>query len=190
MKDSWLYEVFDIALAAPPAHLKGRVEMLVGGGNYCTAILPVVIGEQQAVQLGFCQTSGVRPDAECWVSAPFATLTIAYPGQQISWRDTQAAHFGMTTTVRAGSPTEYVGVAGQEGITVEEFIEARTQYPQLVMRVLDRRWLVTRHPTTAEERATAQQLQQYIGGLYGKPLLPYYQQEGRHFLAWLARAAA
>jgi len=190
MQDFQFYEAFNAALATPPAQLKGRVEKLIGGGNYSTALLPVVVGEQQYVQLGFCQTTGARPDAECWLSAPFATLTIAYPDQQITWRDTQAAHFGMSTTVRAGDPTEYVGVIDRQGITVQELNEARTQYPQLVLLVLERRWLVTRHAPTAEERTTAQQLQQYVRVLYDKVLLPYYQQEGRHFLAWIARAAS
>jgi len=189
MENIWLYGVFDSALATPPAHLRGRVERLIGGGNYSTAILPVVEGEQQYAQLGFCEIIGSRPDDERWLSAPFATLAIAYPDQQSTWRDTQASQFGFMTTIRADDPTEYVGVVDRPGITLEELTEASTYYPRLVSRVLERRWLLTRYPTTDEERATAQQLQQYVRVLYDKALLPYYQHEGHHFLTWLVRAA-
>jgi len=189
MEAFWLYEAFATALAAPPNHLKGRVERLIGGGNHSTAILPVVEGEQQYAQLGFCQTMGSRPSDERWLSAPFATLSVAYPSQRPTWCDTQASQFGLTTTTRADDPTEYVGVIDRQGITIAELEEASSHYPRLVSRVLERRWLLTRYPPTAEERATAQQLRQCVRVLYDKALLPYYQYEGRHFLAWLARVA-
>jgi len=188
MEGIWLYEAFNAALAAPPAHLQRRVARLIGGSSYSTAILPVVEGEQQYAQLGFCRVRSCRPSTERWLSAPFATLSVAYPSQHPTWRDTQANQFGFMTTVRADDPTEYVGVINRQGMTIAELNEASTYYPRLVSRVLEQRWLLTRYPTTEEERATAQQLQQYVRVLYDKALLPYYQHEGRQFLAWLARA--
>jgi len=76
-----------------------------------------------------------------------------------------------------------------QAASVQEWRSAEREYERLVSLVLERRWLLTRHAVTAEERATAQELQECTRILYDKPLLPYYQHAGRHFLAWMERAA-
>ena len=189
MKELWLYGAIAAALSSPPAHLKGRVEMMEGGGNYSTEILPVVTGDRQYALIGFCSITGFSPDQERWLTAPFATVTVAYPDKHVVWHDTKPVDFGLSPTRHPGSPTEYMGLVEREGLTLSELRNARSRYPQLVSMVMEQRWLLTRHPVTAEERATARELQDCVRILYDKPLLPFYQHAGRHFLAWMARAA-
>ena len=189
MKEFWLYGAIAAALLAPPAHLKGHVEKMDGGGHYSTQILPVVAGDRQYALLGFCYITGFSPGQERWLTAPFATVTVAYPDKRVVWRDIQPIDFGLTPTRHPGDPAEYMGLVERKGLTVSELSNARSRYPQLVSAVMEQRWLLTQHAVTAEEKATARELQDCVRILYDKPLLPYYQHAGRHFLAWMARAA-
>ena len=189
MKDYWLYGAIAAALSSPPAHLKREVEMMDGGGHYSTEIVPVVLGDRQYAQMGFCYITGFSPGQERWLTAPFATVTVAYPDKHVVWRGTKPADFNLMPTRHPGDPTEYMGLVERQGLTISEFSNARSRYPQLVSVVMEHQWLLTKHPVTAEERATARELQDCVRILYDKPLLPYYQHAGRQFLAWMARAA-
>jgi hypothetical protein len=188
-KEFWLYGALAVAMATIPTHLKGRVEMLDGGGNYSTEVLPVVEGEKQYALLAFCDITGTRPGEERWLSAPFATVTIAFPDKKTVWRDTKAANFGLQPVRRPNDDGEYIGLIDRAGISVDELINARRRYPELISLVLERRWLLTRHTVTPEEQATARELQECTRILFDKPLLPFYRHYGSHFLAWMERAA-
>jgi hypothetical protein len=189
MKDFWIYGALAAALAAPPAHLKWLAEELDGGGNYTAAVLPVVEGDRQYALLAFCDVTGNNPSEKRYLTAPFATVSVLYPTKEVQWRDTKASDFKLKTEPQPGYKTEFVGIVEREGVSIAELDNADSRYPQLVSLVLERRWLLTRHAVTAEERATAQELQECTRLLYDKPLLPYYQHAGRHFLAWMERAA-
>ena len=189
MKEYWLYGLFTAALANPPAHLKGQVEMLDGGGNYSTEIIPVVQGDKQYAQLAFCKVTGIRPGDERWITTPFATVTVAWPDKHIIWQDVRGRDFGLVSVHKKGTLTEYAGQMDRAGTTMAEFRQARSRYTPLVSMVIEREWLLTRHAVTDEERATARELQDCVRILYDKPLLPYYHHAGRQFFAWLERTA-
>ena len=189
MKEFWLYGAIAAALSSPPAHLKREVEMMDGGGHYSTQIVPVVLGDRQYAQMGFCYITGFSPGQERWLTAPFATVTVAYPDKRVVWRDTKPIDFGLSPTRHPGDPTEYMGLVEREGLTMLEFDNAERRYPELISKVMERRWLLTQHSVTVEERATARELHDCVRVLYDEPLLPYYQHIGRHFFAWMKRAA-
>jgi hypothetical protein len=189
MKDLWIYGALAAAMAVAPAHLKRKVEVRDGGSRYAAAVLPVVEGEQQYALFAFCHITGSRPGDKRYLTAPFATASVSYPTKEVHWRDTKASDFKLQTQPQPGYETEFLGIVDRKGISMAELRNADSRYPQLVSLVLERRWLLTRHAVTAEERATAQELQECTRILYDKPLLPYYQYMGRHFLAWMERAA-
>ena len=189
MKEFWLYGAITAALAAPPAHLKGHVEMLDGGGNYSAMVLPVVEGDKQYALLAFGSVSGHSPSEERRIYPLFAAVKVSYPARQVQWLDLHEGSFGMRTTLFDAQHTPYLGVIDRHNLTVDEWTSARQRYPPLVSLVMEREWLLTRHAVTNEERATARELQNCVRVLYDKPLLPYYHYAGRQFFAWMERAA-
>lgn len=189
MQDYWLYGVFAAALASPPAHLKGKVELLDGGGNYTTMIIPVLQGYKQFAVMSFCGVSGHKPGDERRIYPVFASIYVSYPDKRIEWRDIKLNEQGTTSFSRDANKEYYLGVIDRSHLKAGEWAEARTRYNPLISLVMERQWLLTRHAVTPEERATARELQQCVRVLYDKPLLPYYHHVGSQFFAWLERAA-
>lgn len=187
MKEYWLYGVFAAALASPPAHLRAP---RINDGTYETFTLPVVIEGRQYAMFSFCDQTAAHPDRASQVGPPFASVYVAYPNKQFFWKDTKPQDFGLIRWPLEDPAKLYLGTLHREHVkSIDEWVGAIKKYNQLLSLVLERQWLLTAHPTTSEERATARELQDCTRVLYDKPLQFYYQHEGRQFLAWMARAA-
>lgn len=163
--------------------------MLDGGGNYATMVLPVLEGDKQFALLSFCSVSGNRPTEERKMYPLFASVKVSYPEKQVVWKDVHEGDFGLTSPLRDEGKEPYLGVVDRSGLVSGEWANAKRRYTPLVSLVMEKRWLLTQHTVTAEECATAKELQDCVRILYDKPLLPYYQHAGRQFLSWMERAA-
>ena len=189
MKEAWVLSAIMAAFAAAPLPLAKRVQPMEGGGRYVAEIIPVVEAQNQYIVLTFCSISGSRPTDERRLYPPFATACVSYPDKQVRWEEIDDKIYAGNRSPLDPNNRYYLGVVERSGITPAVWTAAHTQYVNLVSLVLERKWLVTKHAVTIEERATAKELKECVQILYDKPLLPYYQHEGRQFLAWMARAA-
>lgn len=187
MKEAWILSAIMAALAGAPPHLAKRVQPMEGGGRYTAEILPVVEAEKQYILLAFCSISGSSPSDERRLYPPFATVHISFPDKLIRWEEIDDKKYAGTHLDH--NNRHYLGLVERIGITPTVWTNAHTQYLSLISLVLERKWLITKYAVTPEERATAKELQDCVQILYDKPLLPYYQQNGRQFLAWMERAA-
>lgn len=191
MNDTWLVSALIAALAGAPAPISNRVQPMEGGGRYVAEALPVVEGDKQYVLFTFCTVSGGnRPGTERRLYPPFAKAYVAYPDLKVRWQEVdEKKGIANLATLTDADNHRYFGVIKRVGITSSEWTNTRVRYNELLSVVLERKWLLTRHATSAEERATAKELADCVRVVYDKPLLPYYREEGRQFFAWMERAA-
>jgi hypothetical protein len=191
MKDIWLIGAFAAVLASVPAHLRDKVEPQEGGTQpQQTQAIPLLMGDKQYVLISFYEMDGPTYGELPKIYPPFASAYVSYPSKEVKWQDVTANDFNLISLPLDALKKPYLGeLHPGQAASVQEWRSAEREYERLVSLVLERRWLLTRHAVTAEERATAQELQECTRLLYDKPLLPYYQHAGRHFLAWMERAA-
>ena len=190
MVEPWILGAFAAVLTSIPAHLHTKLASRDGGSQpQQTRVLPVVAGDKQYALICYYETSGPVFGKMPLVYPPFASVQIAFPGKQVQWADITPKQVGLFTVLLTPEKEPYLGALERKDITMQEWRNADSRYDLLISRVLERQWLLTKHPVTAEEHTTAKELQDCVRILYDKPLLPYYQHEGRQFLAWLARAA-
>lgn len=190
MKEAWLIGAYAAVLATVPAHLNSRITPREGGLQSQQSLpIPAVAGERQYVLIYFYESSGPvfgkMPD----VYPPFASAQVFFPDKEVHWNDVKPEALGLTKLPVDEEKKPYLGTLERGNFSMEEWRNANKRYDVLISQVLERRWLLTRHPITVEERASARELQDCTRILYDKPLLPYYQYAGRQFLAWMERAA-
>ena len=190
MKDPWLISALMAALSGAPVPLAKRVQPAEGGGRYVAEALPIVEGNEQYVLFTFCTASGGnRPGVERHLYPPFAVAHVSYPAKKVVWRAIERNGAEATATLLDADKQPYLGNIVRTGITPSEWTDARVRYNELIGLVLERKWLVTLHPPTSQERQTAKELADCIRIVYDKPLMPYYRLKGRQLFAWIERAS-
>lgn len=179
---------FDIdAMNAVPAHLQRFLE--TNESLYISATLPVVVGaDEQWLLTAYCEHSGYRERDPTDIYAPRVLQWIHYPSGEFRWEEPAPNAYGLATAVQDDFGL-CLGPIERDHLPGNTWHEASLAYFPLVRRVIERRWLVTAYPPTAEERETARALQACVAAYFDKPLLPFYQHHGTRFFAWLARAA-
>lgn len=186
----WFIDADDVAMAALPTHL----EMFVATPetSYQSALLPVVLGEDQWLLCAYCDHTGpgfnITLGVPRTIYAPRVLQWVAYPSGDFRWEEPIPDAHGLTTASQDDFGIR-LGPIQRDHIIGNEWHEAGMQYLPLVLRVVEQRWLVTRYTVTPEEQETARALQHCVRALYDAPLLPFYRHYGSHFLAWIERAA-
>lgn len=190
MRDIWIMGVYAAVLASIPAHLRNQLEPREGGSQ-CqqTHALPVVAGDKQYALICYYKSDGPVYGKMPKIYPPFACVNVSYPNKETHWADVKPEALGLINLPITEDKVPYLGTLERGVISMQEWRSANDRYDVLISLVFERHWLVTRHAVTKEERATAQELQDCTRILYDKPLLPYYQHNGRQFLAWMERAA-
>ena len=179
-------------MAALPPHLE-LFMTIDDGGVYHTSLLPSLEGEElwlvssacPVTSTGYANAHGV-PRV---LYPPRITLRIHYPSSRFEWLEPAPSSYGGPPLEADIYGSRYLGAIDRAHLEPAEWINAVEHYFPLMLRVVEKRWLVTAYPTTEEERATARALQTCVRALYDAPLLPYYRHYGHHFLAWMERAA-
>ena len=190
MKDPWLISALMAALSGAPAPLAKRVQPTEGGSRYVAEALPIAEDNKQYVLYTFCTASGGnRPGNERRLYPPFAVARVSYPDKQVAWRVVEKKSAESNGALLDSDKQPYLGNIERAGVTPSEWTDARVRYNELIVLVLERKWLVTHHAPTAEERLVAKELEDCIQIVYDKPLMPYYRLNGRQFFAWMERAA-
>lgn len=182
--------VYAAVLASVPAHLRNQLEPREGGPQFQqTYVLPVVAGDKQYALICFYKSDGPVYGKQPKLYPPFACVKVSYPNKETHWDDVKPTALGFTNLPITEDKVPYLGTIERGGTSMQEWRSANERYDVLISSVFEHCWLLTRHAVTAEERAAAKELQDCTHILYDKPLLPYYQHEGRQFLAWMERAA-
>lgn len=190
MKEIWLIGAYAAVLASEPAHLRSQLAPREGGPqSQQTPVLPVVAGEKQYAQICFYKSDGPVYGKMPKIYPPFARVRVSYPDKKVHWDDVEPETLGLVGLPLTDNKVPYLGTLEKGIFSMQEWRNANDRYDVLISLVFERRWLLTRHGVTTEERATAQELRDCTRILYDKSLLPYYQHEGRQFLAWMTRAA-
>ncbi|UYZ64377.1 hypothetical protein [Hymenobacter weizhouensis] len=190
MIEDWYISVKRAAVETLPPDLYLDVTAL---GGYNTVLIPTVEGEEQWLISAYCGvTSSGYANAHGvprLLFPPHLMLRIHYPSGQFEWIELENSPYDGPALQRNAAGNECLGPISREHLGPGEWRNAMRRHFQLVCQVVEQRWLLTAHSVTAEEQAVARELQDCIRAAYDKPLLPYYQHYGRHFLAWMERAA-
>lgn len=183
----WLVKADNVALAELPNHL--RLFINTPEAFYEAASLPVVIGEEQWLLSTFCEQGGRGwPNDPRTIYSPRVQQWIHFPSGAFRWEEPAPATYGSLTAVQ----DEFgicMGSIQRGHLIGNEWHEAAMRYSSLLLLVMEQRWLLTAYPTTNEERETARELLACTHIYYDQAMMPYYQHYGRHFLAWMERAA-
>ena len=188
--NDWFAMAADAAMDALPNHL--RLFVATPETSYQTVPVLVLVGEQQWVLSAFCDDTGpgfnVTLGVPRTIYAPRVLQWIHYPTGAFRWEEPVPNAYGLATAITDDFGVR-LGPIRRDHLGKMEWYNAVISHLPLMLRVIERRWLLTAHPTTDEERETARALQQCTYVLYDAPLLPYYRHYGHHFLAWMERAA-
>ena len=177
----WVEEMLELVATAPPGLLPAQASQGM--------LFPAWLDGQQCVVVPFFKpvssgTVTLKPAVEL-----LAACYVAYPTCDVYWHrfSEQQAQAILATTPAPGQPlpTALNGcVAGGLPTT-----RAARHYYQMVTRLLENGWLVTRHPTTPAEALLATELGEAFTAARTPELTAFYLREAWQLFGWLARAA-
>jgi len=173
---NWVETALDKVAAATPTWLKTADTPVLSAPPFVAVLdnRPCLVVPSYRLPPG--SPTGDQPVAACYVS---------YPEQEVRWRQFDSSAYPPPMALASPLPK----LTAEPALILPADPQLATQrYLELLSLVLSNAWLVTRYPTTVEEKAVATELRPYITTLFPALLHAYYQRDAWQLLGWLAKA--
>ena len=149
--------------------------------------IPAVLDGQQCVLTAFYRVANYAEQDDRFIYQPHGACCISYLEMETVWQalPTTTA-ISAATVLIDDNKRPYLGKikSGFDDSAADEIVKA---YRRLVSLLLQRRWLMSRHAVTQEERNTARHLRECVEILYAGPLKNYYHLKAWQLLGWIRR---
>ena len=147
---------------------------------YISLPVPVQEGKHSYMAVAFFEQSGPVAGSPLVLYKNMYLARVRYPDCLIQIRTVDPTMFGITATENE------IGSIDRSHIgSVEEYVEAKRSYQELVSEIMENNWLSNKGPQSPREYEARKELRACWEILKEDKLMPFYRQAGGQLLKWM-----